>query len=108
MTDATIKREQEILARAESAEHCEKGASTYIAELHQGLKDLSELVSSWYGRAEKAEARVAALEAALGRMDGLATRLEEFAENALRVDDRELYTAIANDLRTRLAVGTTA
>ena len=47
--------------------------------------------------------RVAELEAALGRADGLADRLEEFAENALRVDDRELYTAIATDLRTRLA-----
>ncbi|MEU9947049.1 hypothetical protein [Streptomyces sp. NPDC047939] len=48
--------------------------------------------------------RVAELEAALGRVEGLATRLEEFAENALRVDDRELYTAIAKDLRTRSAV----
>ena len=47
--------------------------------------------------------RVTQLEAALKRVDGLATRLEEFAENALRVDDRELYTAIANDLRTRMA-----
>jgi len=46
--------------------------------------------------------RVTQLEAALKRVDGLATRLEEFAENALRVDDRELYTAIATDLRTRM------
>ncbi|MEV6165752.1 hypothetical protein AB0L71_28330 [Streptomyces sp. NPDC052052] len=50
--------------------------------------------------------RVAELEAAVQRACGLATRLEEFAENALRVDDRELYTAIAKDLRDRLnAVG---
>ncbi|PVD01320.1 hypothetical protein [Streptomyces sp. CS014] len=39
----------------------------------------------------------------LDRAAGLADRLEEFAENALRADDRELYTAIATDLRTRLA-----
>ncbi|MFI6653230.1 hypothetical protein ACIBI8_37275 [Streptomyces sp. NPDC050529] len=52
--------------------------------------------------------RVAGLEAALGRVEGLATRLEEFAENALRVDDRELYTAIAKDLRSRSAVEGTA
>ncbi|PJN31325.1 hypothetical protein CG717_16295 [Streptomyces sp. CB02613] len=39
----------------------------------------------------------------LDRAAGLADRLEEFAENALRTDDRELYAAIAADLRTRLA-----
>ncbi|MGW6578910.1 helix-turn-helix domain-containing protein [Streptomyces globisporus] len=47
-----------------------------------------------------------ALDALYDRLDraaGLADRLEEFAENALRVDDRELYRAIATDLRTRLA-----
>ncbi|MFD3741611.1 hypothetical protein [Streptomyces sp. NPDC058629] len=47
--------------------------------------------------------RVRELEAARNRTLGLADRLEEFAENALRTDDRELYTAIATDLRTRLA-----
>ncbi|MFJ9985342.1 hypothetical protein ACIQUD_15140 [Streptomyces globisporus] len=47
-----------------------------------------------------------ALDALYDRIDraaGLADRLEEFAENALRADDRELYAAIATDLRTRLA-----
>ncbi|MDK0525070.1 hypothetical protein [Streptomyces sp. ML-6] len=46
--------------------------------------------------------RVAELEAAVQRAHRLATRLEEFAENALRVDDRELYATIAKDLRERL------
>ncbi|MFI2081481.1 hypothetical protein ACH43Y_14175 [Streptomyces rubiginosohelvolus] len=47
-----------------------------------------------------------ALDALYDRLDraaGLADRLEEFAENALRTDDRKLYAAIATDLRTRLA-----
>lgn len=46
-------------------------------------------------RAERAEA-------AIERARSLATRLEEFAENALRNDDRDLYAAIAADLRKRL------
>ncbi|MCI3240261.1 hypothetical protein [Streptomyces spinosisporus] len=41
-------------------------------------------------------------EAAIERVRGLATRLECFAENALKTDDRELYAAIARDLRTQL------
>lgn len=40
--------------------------------------------------------------AAVARVRGLADRLEEFAENALRVDDRKLYAAIASDIRTRI------
>ncbi|MFB8122162.1 hypothetical protein ACFVG1_13320 [Streptomyces bacillaris] len=47
-----------------------------------------------------------ALDALYDRLDraaGLADQLEEFAENALRADDRKLYAAIATDLRTRLA-----
>ncbi|MGW5291531.1 hypothetical protein [Streptomyces bacillaris] len=47
-----------------------------------------------------------ALDALYERLDraaGLADRLEEFAENALRTDDQKLYAAIAADLRTRLA-----
>ncbi|MFD7465087.1 hypothetical protein [Streptomyces tendae] len=40
--------------------------------------------------------------AALDRVRGLAARLDEFAENALRVDDRKLYAAIASDIRTRI------
>ncbi|WP_333758845.1 hypothetical protein [Streptomyces sp. ISBFB 2968] len=40
--------------------------------------------------------------AAIARVRGLADRLDEFAENALRVDDRKLYAAIASDIRTRI------
>lgn len=40
--------------------------------------------------------------AAVARVRGLADRLEEFAENALRVDDQKLYGAIASDIRTRI------
>ena len=55
------------------------------------------------GLIAKLRARVAELEGAVEGAHGLAVRLDEFAENALRVDDRELYTAIASDLRARLA-----
>ncbi|MEU0589927.1 hypothetical protein [Streptomyces ardesiacus] len=40
--------------------------------------------------------------AAIERVGGLADRLDEFAENALRVDDQKLYAAIASDIRTRI------
>ncbi|WP_282686304.1 MULTISPECIES: hypothetical protein [unclassified Streptomyces] len=45
--------------------------------------------------------RVRELEAARDRAAGLADRLDEFAENALRTTDRELYTAIGTDRRRR-------
>ncbi|MFF2731839.1 hypothetical protein ACFVS9_28510 [Streptomyces sp. NPDC058008] len=48
--------------------------------------------------------RITKLEAVLDRVGGLAAWLKEFAENELRADDRELYTAIANDLRACLAI----
>lgn len=51
---------------------------------------------------DRLRARVTELEGAVERAQSLAARLDEFAENALRVDDRELYTAIASDLRARL------
>lgn len=40
--------------------------------------------------------------AALDRVRAFATRLEEFGENALKDDDRKLYTSIAKDLRARI------
>ncbi|MEF9521329.1 hypothetical protein [Streptomyces sp. RB13] len=40
--------------------------------------------------------------AAIARVCGLADRLDEFAENALRVDDRKQYAGIASDIRTRI------
>jgi hypothetical protein len=51
---------------------------------------------------DAAEARVRELEAALDRVRALADRLEEFAENALRTDDRDLYAAIARDLHAAI------
>ncbi|MCX0246433.1 hypothetical protein [Streptomyces drozdowiczii] len=44
-------------------------------------------------RAEHAEAAIASVRE-------FATRLEEFAENALKTGDRQLYAALAADLRT--------
>lgn len=46
--------------------------------------------------------RAARAEAAIERVRQLATRLEEFAENALKTDDRQLYAALAADLRTAI------
>ncbi|MBY8341840.1 hypothetical protein JYK17_17570 [Streptomyces sp. KC 17012] len=51
---------------------------------------------------QQAEQRAEQAEAAIESVRGLATRLEEFAENALKTDDRQLYAAIARDLRTQL------
>ncbi|APY88198.1 hypothetical protein DCW30_05730 [Streptomyces alfalfae] len=48
-----------------------------------------------YARADRAEAAIA-------RVRGVATQLEEFAENALRVDDQKLYRTIASDLRAKV------
>lgn len=39
---------------------------------------------------------------AVDRVRAIATRLEEFAENALKTGDRQLYTAIAADVRNAL------
>jgi hypothetical protein len=55
----------------------------------------AETIKRWRKRAEHAEA-------AIERARGLATRLEEFAEDALKNDDRQLYAAIASDLRAAL------
>ncbi|MGW0626464.1 hypothetical protein [Streptomyces sp. NPDC002758] len=41
-------------------------------------------------------------EAAIARVRALAERLEEFAENALKEPDRQLYAAIARDLHSRI------
>lgn len=55
----------------------------------------SRVGTQYMARAERAET-------AIERVRVLATRLEEFAENALKTDDRELYRAIAGDIRTQL------
>ncbi|AKZ60742.1 hypothetical protein SAM23877_p033 (plasmid) [Streptomyces ambofaciens ATCC 23877] len=46
--------------------------------------------------------RVDELLAVIERVRAFAARLEEFAENALRDDDRKLYAAVASDLRARI------
>lgn len=51
-------------------------------------------------RAERAET-------ALDQVLDLATRLEEFAENALKTDDQKLYAALAQGLRARATVDET-
>lgn len=55
----------------------------------------SRVGTEYMVRAERAET-------AIERVRALATRLEEFAENALKVDDRSLYRAIASDIYTQL------
>ncbi|CAL9314073.1 hypothetical protein [Streptomyces sp. SudanB91_2054] len=55
----------------------------------------SRVGTEYMVRAERAET-------AIERVRVLATRLEEFAENALKVDDRSLYRAIASDIYTQL------
>ncbi|MFH9761339.1 hypothetical protein ACH4MJ_04290 [Streptomyces anulatus] len=73
-----------------------------IVALLEGFT-VSEVQPGEINRAARAEALMTELEAARDRALGLADRLEEFAENALRTDDRKLYAAIAADIRTRLA-----
>lgn len=53
-------------------------------------------------RHQGAITRVDELLAVIEQVRGLASRLDEFGENALKADDRELYTAIAKDLRDRI------
>lgn len=53
-------------------------------------------------RHQSAINRVDELLAVIERVRAFATRLEEFGENALKDDDRKLYTAIAKDLRARI------
>lgn len=52
----------------------------------------------WGGPGHRCESDA---ERRLARVRDLATRLEEFAENALKTDDRDLYAALAHDLRAR-------
>lgn len=49
--------------------------------------------------ATAAEQRAETAEAKLARIRDLATQLEEFAENAIKVSDRQLYAIVADDLR---------
>ncbi|MEV6124404.1 hypothetical protein AB0M23_28505 [Streptomyces sp. NPDC052077] len=68
---------------------------THINALAQPLADEAT-------RHQGTTAHVDELLAVIERVRALATRFEEFAENALKTDDRELYRAIAGDIRTQL------
>ncbi|MEU9218840.1 hypothetical protein AB0D47_20090 [Streptomyces sp. NPDC048376] len=76
---------------AELLEPVEAGTDTATWTAVRAIQLMNEA-----GR-ERDEAR-----AAIARVRDFATRMDEFAENALRVDDRKLYGAIASDLRTRI------
>ncbi|MFD5137482.1 hypothetical protein ACFWMX_14770 [Streptomyces sp. NPDC058378] len=90
---------------------------TTLPGLHRRIEHDAETIHRWRGRAESAELRastaearvteleteVVAIRSTVDRVQVLATRLEEFAENALRNDDRQLYAALAADLRTATA-----
>ncbi|MBQ0974535.1 hypothetical protein KBZ00_25905 [Streptomyces sp. RK31] len=72
------------------------------AELGQLYKENAAAVTALADMARKRNEqmdRADRAEAALARVRGLADRLDEFAENALKTSDRQLYTAIANDIR---------
>lgn len=53
----------------------------------------------WDGKHHQCESDA---EQRLASVRGLADRLDEFAENALKVSDRQLYAAIARDVRSRV------
>lgn len=77
--------------------------SDALDALYDALADALKTVEYFDAQSKRRGERIRELEAARDRTLGLADQLEEFAENALRTDDRELYAAIATDLRTRLA-----
>lgn len=66
-----------------------------MPDLRRRIEADAETVKRWRTRAEQAEA-------AIERVRKLATRLEEFAENALKTADRQLYAALASDLRAAI------
>ncbi|MGA5604029.1 hypothetical protein ACPCUF_23840 [Streptomyces griseoincarnatus] len=70
-----------------------------VAELEDRITHLRDRWASCRERVRIAADRAIAAEAALDRVRALADRLDEFAENALKTSDRQLYTAIANDIR---------
>ena len=96
-----------------------------LDELHQeiaaagtALADMARKRNEQMDRADRAEAdrktlgqtalgyqqRAWDAEAAIRRVRAVADRLDEFAENALKTSDRQLYTVIANDIRNRAAL----
>ncbi|MGQ4393755.1 hypothetical protein ACN6K5_003541 [Streptomyces violaceoruber] len=68
----------------------------------QAPEDQSVVLDEAVRRHKGAINRVDELLAVIEKARAFATRLEEFGENALKDDDRKLYTAIAKDLRARI------
>lgn len=70
-------------------------------------KKITEKVTAVAQRAEavryanEQKRRAEHAETVVGHVRDLATRIEGFAENALKTEDRKLYTAIAHDIRAR-------
>lgn len=79
-----------------------------IGQKHCGWSDHGVapawLTEGWPRHIESCEhlKQMAELDMALTRVRALATRLEEFSENALKDEDRQLYATLASDLRTRI------
>lgn len=104
--EAAVKQARAWAARARAAEadvahwlaFIERGMDTHMqfSVIKDGVTEQLPCADWCYA------CRVERAEAAIERARGLATRLGEFAENALKTDDRQLYEAIAEDLRTRL------
>jgi len=70
----------------------------HIINWHTTCASCARALDSSYAETMRAETA----EAALKRVHALASRLEEFGENALKQDDRRLYNALATDLRNRI------
>ncbi|MFF3310515.1 hypothetical protein [Streptomyces sp. NPDC002952] len=88
--------EADALRRHVEAEICAAdSARAEVGRLHVVLDENAR-------RHRSTITRVDELLATVQRVREIATRLEEFAENALRTSDRFLYAAIASDLRTRI------
>ncbi|MFJ8657496.1 hypothetical protein ACIRNU_34800 [Streptomyces rochei] len=68
----------------------------------QAPEDQSVVLDETVRRHKGAIARVDELLAVIEGVRAFATRLEEFAENALKDDDRKLYAVVASELRARI------
>ncbi|QIJ61440.1 hypothetical protein [Streptomyces sp. JB150] len=81
-----------------------------LDRLQQDIARQAQEMATWRGTVNALDAgapgtpraRAERAEAAIERVRALAARLEEFAENALKADDRSLYRAIASNIRTQL------
>jgi hypothetical protein len=81
------------------ADSADAAAGSYARRAEQAEQEAADTATAAAMMVSLVRERAERAEAALERVRGLAAQLEEFAENALRADDRKLYAAIANDLR---------